>query len=113
MANTFRNAKAVLKDSSTAPTGVTVYTCPAATVTVVIGTQVANVTSSGEEVVVWWTDASDGNAITRLVQDVIVPGQASLAPIAGKLILEAGDTLVAQSENDDAAEITVSVLEIS
>jgi hypothetical protein len=113
MANTFKNAKAVLKDSSTAPTGVTLYTCPSATIAIVVGAQITNVTSAPEEVTVWWVDASDSNAITRLVQDVIVPGQAALAPIAGKLVLEAGDSLVAQSEDDDDAEMTVSVLEIS
>jgi hypothetical protein len=62
---------------------------------------------------VWWTDASDSNAITRLVKDVIVPGQAALAPIAGKLVLEAGDKIRVQGEDNDDAEITVSVLEIS
>lgn len=113
MANTFKNAKAVLKDSTTAPTGVPVYTCPAATVAVVIGCQIANVSAAAEEVQVWWVDSSDSNAVTRLVEDVLVPGKAALAPIAGKLILEAGDSLVAQGEDDDDAEITVSVLEIS
>jgi hypothetical protein len=49
----------------------------------------------------------------RLVKDVIIPAQASLAPIAGKLVLEAGDTLNAIGEDNDDAEIVVSVLEIS
>jgi hypothetical protein len=69
--------------------------------------------AANEEVSVWWTDASDSNAITRLVKDVIVPGQAALAPVAGKLVLEAGDKIRVQGEDNDDAEITVSVLEIS
>jgi hypothetical protein len=108
MAETFKNAKLKVQDTAT-----DVYTCPSATVAIVIGCQVANVSATAEEVAVWWTDASDSNAITRLVKDVIVPGQAALAPIAGKLVLEAGDKIRAQGEDNDDAEITVSVLEIS
>ena len=108
MANTFKNAKAKVQATDT-----TVYTCPAATVAIVIGCQVANVSATNEEVAVWWTDDSDADAITRLVKDVIIPGQAALAPIAGKLVLESGDVIKAIGETNDDAEITVSVLEIS
>jgi hypothetical protein len=108
MANTFKNAKLKVQDTAT-----DVYTVPSATTAIVIGCQVANVSATNEEVSVWWTDASDSNAITRLVKDVIVPGQAALAPIAGKLVLEAGDKIRVQGEDNDDAEITVSVLEIS
>jgi hypothetical protein len=108
MANIFKNAKLKVQDTAT-----DVYTVPSATTAIVIGCQVANVSASAEEVSVWWTDASDSNAITRLVKDVIVPGQAALAPIAGKLVLEAGDKIRVQGEDNDDAEITVSVLEIS
>jgi hypothetical protein len=108
MAETFKNAKLKVQSSAT-----DVYTCPSATVAIVIGCQVANVSATAEEVAVWWTDASDSNAITRLVKDVIIPGKAALAPIAGKLVLEAGDKIRAQGEDNDDAEITVSVLEIS
>jgi len=108
MANTFKNAKLKIQDAAT-----DVYECPSATVAIVLGCQVANVSASAEEVEVWWTDASDSNAITRLVKDVIIPTKASVAPISGKLVLEAGDKIRAIGETDDDAEITVSVLEIS
>jgi hypothetical protein len=108
MANTFKNAK--LKIQSTMGD---VYTCPSATVAIVIGCQVANVSAAPEEVEVVWTDASDADAVTRLVKDVIIPAQAALAPIAGKLVLEAGDKIRAVGETNDDAEIVVSVLEIS
>lgn len=108
MAETFKNAK--LKIQSTASD---VYTCPSATVAIVMGCQVANVSAANEEVSVWWTDSSDSNAITRLVEDVVIPAKASLAPIAGKLVLEAGDKIRASGQTNDDAEITVSVLEIS
>lgn len=108
MAETFKNAKLKIQDSAT-----DVYVVPSATTAIVLGCQVANVSATAEEVIVWWTDASDSNAVTRLVYEVIIPGQASLAPIAGKLVLEAGDKIRAQGETNDDAEITVSVLEIS
>jgi len=108
MANTFKNARAAIQTTTTLA-----YTCPSATVAIVIGCQIANVSAASEEVKVWWTDDSAADAITYLVEDVIIPAQAALAPIAGKLVLEAGDTISASGETNDDAEITVSVLEIS
>jgi hypothetical protein len=108
MANTFKNAKLKIQDTLT-----DVYVCPSATVAIVIGCQVSNVSASPEEVEVIWTDASDADAVTRLVKDVIIPAQAALAPIAGKLVLEAGDKIRAVGETNNDAEIVVSVLEIS
>jgi hypothetical protein len=108
MANTFKNAKLKIQDVAT-----DVYECPAATTAIVMGCQVANVSAAAEEVSVWWTDDSDADAVTRLVKDVSIPAKASLAPIAGKLVLQAGDKIRAQGQTDDDAEITVSVLEIS
>jgi hypothetical protein len=108
MANTFKNAKLKIQDAAT-----DVYECPSATTAIVLGCQVSNVSASAEEVSVWWTDDSDADAVTRLVKDVIVPAKASLAPIAGRLVLQAGDKIRAQGQTNDDAEITVSVLEIS
>jgi len=108
MANNFRNAKLKIQDTMT-----DVYECPVGAISIVIGCQVANVSVANEEVEVIWTDASDGNAVTRLVKDVVIPAKASLAPIAGKLVLEAGDKIRAMGEDNDDAEIVVSVLEIS
>jgi len=110
MPNTFKNARKLLQTT----VGTAVYTCPSATIAVVIGCQVANTsTTTDEEVTVQYTDASAANAITRLVSSVIVPAKASLAPIAGKLVLEAGDTLGGIGQVNNRAEMTVSVLEIS
>jgi hypothetical protein len=108
MPNVFKNARALIQTTTT-----TVYTAPVSTIAIVIGCQIANVSATSEEVKVWWTDDSDADAITYLVEDVIIPIKAALAPIAGKLVLEAGDTISASGETNDDAEITVSVLEIS
>ena len=45
MANTFKNARAVIQTTTTVA-----YTCPAATVAIVVGCQVANVSAASEEV---------------------------------------------------------------
>jgi hypothetical protein len=108
MANTFKNAKLKIQDAAT-----DVYECPSATTAIVLGCQVSNVSATAEEVEVWWTDASDADAVTRLVKDVVIPSQAALSPIAGKLVLEAGDKIRAVGTDNDDAEIVVSVLEIS
>jgi len=108
MANTFKNDGAKIQTTTTVA-----YTCPASTTAIVLQCQVANVSASTEEVSVWWTDDSDGDAIYRLVEDVVIPAQAALAVIAGKLVLEAGDTISCTGQTNDDAEITVSVLEIS
>jgi hypothetical protein len=108
MANTFKNARLLAQT-----TDGDAYTCPSATTAIVLGIQVANVSATSEEVSVWWTDASAADAITRLVKDVVVPAKAALAPVAGKLVLEAGDKIRASGQTNNDAEITVSVLEIS
>jgi hypothetical protein len=109
MAEVFKNAKKKIQTTA----GTAVYTCPSATVAIIIGCQVSNVSATAEEVEVFWIDSSDSNTVTRLVKDVIIPTQAALAPIAGKLVLEAGDSINATGETNNDAEIVVSVLEIS
>jgi hypothetical protein len=108
MAETFKNVRALLADSAT-----DVYTVPAGTVAIVIGAQVANIGSGSNELDFWWTDASAADAITRLGSKIVVPTAAAYEPIGGKLVLEAGDKLRGESENDQELEATVSVLEIS
>lgn len=108
MANTFKNSRALIQTTTT-----TAYTCPSSTTAIVLQCQVANVSAASEEVSVWWTDSSAANAITRLVEDVVIPTKASIAVIAGKLVLEAGDTIACTGQTNNDAEITVSVLQIT
>ncbi len=108
MAETFKNVRALLGDSAT-----DVYTVPAATVAIVIGAQVANIGATSNELDFWWTDSSAADAITRLGSKIVVPAAAAYEPIGGKLVLEAGDKLRGEGENDQELEATVSVLEIS
>jgi Tfp pilus assembly protein PilX len=108
MAENFTNAKAVLADSAT-----TIYTCPAATKAIVIGCQVANISATSKNLSIWWTDSSDTNAITRLGELIALPTQSVYEPVSGKLVLEAGDTIVGTSSVASDLEATVSILEIS
>jgi hypothetical protein len=109
MAATFKNARAALDD--TTPT--VVYTVPAGTTAIVLGCQVSNVSTAPQDLEFWWTDASDTDQITYLAAELEVPAGTSYEPVAGKLVLEAGDTLTGLSENADDLEATVSVLELS
>lgn len=104
----FRNARAVL---GTTPS--VVYEAPPGTTSILLHCQAANVDDEARAVSVWWTDASDGDAQTHLVDTVTVPFDASLEVVTGKLVLEAGDTLTAvQDEDADEVELSVSVLEL-
>jgi hypothetical protein len=108
MAQVFRNARAVLGATAT-----DVYEVPVGTVAIVIGAQVANVGAGSNELEFWWTDASDGDAVTYLGDSVVVPAAAAYEPVGGKLVLEAGDKLRGIAENDEELEATVSVLELT
>lgn len=106
---TFRNSRAVLGD-----TAADVYEAPGGTTAIVLHCQITNRDEANREVSLWWTDASDGDAETYLLDTVVVPEDASLSGVAGKLVLEAGDRLRAvQDEDDDEVEVSVSVLELT
>ena len=107
MANFFKNSRAIVKDADTL-----IYSCPSARTAVIIGLQVSNVTGSTEELDMWWTDASAADAVTYLSDGIEIPTQSAFGPIIGKLVLEGDDKLRGLCLNDDALEVSVSVLEI-
>lgn len=108
MAETFKNAKAALSDSSAA-----IYTVPPGVTSIVIGCQVVNVGTASHDLTLSWTDSSDSDAETFLSQAIPVPDAAAYEPIGGKLVLEAGDIIYGFADTADVLDITVSVLEIS
>jgi hypothetical protein len=94
--------------------GVTAYTCPAGTYAIVIHCQVANVDGTNSaDATVRWTDDSNSDAVTRLANTVPVPADTSLSVLTGKLVLEAGDTIVGVASADGDLELSGSVLEMS
>lgn len=100
MANTFLNYTA----SGVGTTGTTVYTVPASTTAVVIGLNAANVETSQISV-----DAE--LASTFLVKGAPIPANSALSLLDGKIILEAGDTVVVTSDTAASADVILSVLE--
>lgn len=114
MPNTFKNASQVSSISLT-----DVYTCPSTntagnvSAAVVTLLQAANVTNRADVVTIVWTDASNSNAVTRIVNQVPVPAQGSIGCLTGKLVLEPGDKIKAQCGVHQAIEISLSVLETS
>jgi hypothetical protein len=109
MAQIFKNARAVLGTSAT-----DVYEVPANTVAIVVSCQVANVDLNTDRILsLWWTDASNANAVTRLGEGISVPSRSAYEPLGGKLVLEAGDKIRGTGSTATSLEATVSILELS
>ena len=110
MANTYKNKGASL----TATTLTTVYTCPSATVAIVMKINCANTdVSTDTSVSVSWSDAS-ASADFFLCKGTILPMKSSLkVGDEEPIILEAGDTLKVQAGDANKIDVTLAILEIS
>ena len=108
MANTFKN----YTSKSVGTSAATIYTCPSATQTTVIGLTVGNTTSSPITVDVYMTSSA---VDYYLVKGATVPVGGSLVPIGGdqKLVLEAADVLKVISSAASSADVIASLLEIA
>jgi hypothetical protein len=112
MPNTFKNAAQLATVSLT-----DLYTCPSSNTAgtvqagIVFMLQAANVTNLADSVTVVWTDASNGNAVTRLAFQISVPANGSVGLLTGKLPLEPGDKIRAQCGTHQAIEVSLGVLE--
>ena len=100
MANTFKNyVSAAVGTSET-----TVYTVPGSTTSVIIGCNIANVTSSQIRVTVKVAD-------THVVKEVPVPANSAISVLDGKIIAETTDTVKVTSNTAASADVIVSALE--
>tara|TARA_Y100001937_G_scaffold113752_1_gene162784 strand:+ start:305 stop:613 length:309 start_codon:yes stop_codon:yes gene_type:complete len=100
MANTFKNfTSAAVGTSET-----TTYTVPSSTTGVVIGCNVANITSSQIRVTV-------KAAGVHVVKDVPIPANSAISVLDGKIIVETTDTVKVTSNTASSADVIVSVLE--
>lgn len=106
MANTFKNVVYEVTGAYAAA-----YTCPSLTTAIIIGCQASN--KSNTAAVEFGLQINDGVDTEFLVNDVTIPQDASLAPIAGKLVLEAGDALEAKTGTTADVGLVISILEIS
>ena len=108
MANTFKNYFSKNVGTSAA----TVYTCPSATQTTVIGLSVANTSASPITTDVYITSSS---VDYYLIKSGVVPVGGSLVVVGGdqKVVLEAADVLKVLTSAASSADVVASVLEIN
>lgn len=107
MANTFKNY--TQKAVGTSP--VTLYTVGAGVQSTVIGMTISNVIATTISVSV----GIGTSPTVWLVKDATIAPGGSFVPIGGeqKLVLEATDTLVANTSVASSADVIVSVLEVN
>ena len=101
MPNTFKRYPS---SASVGTTAETVYTVAASTTSVLIGVNLANVTTAQIKVDVQ-------AAGVYIVKGVPIPANASLSALDGKIILEAADTVVVTSNTASSCDVLLSVLE--
>lgn len=102
MANTFKNYTGTATQA-----GATLYTVPGGTVGVIIGLVAANKTLSSDTISLQLNS-------TYIVKDAPLPVGSTLSALDGKIIAEAGDTIVATAgDSDNSVDIIISVLEQS
>lgn len=104
MVNEFKRITANLTNTLT-----TLYTVPAGKTVIVIGCQASNIRSSGNTTVT--VALHDGTAERTLVNAAVVPVNAALNPISGKLVMVAGDTFRARAFANSEAQLVLSILE--
>ena len=109
MANAFKT----VTDTAVGTSPATIYTCPAATETTIIGLNVANILSVSITVDVQ-LENDDGDNV-YIVKSAIVPVGSSLVAAGGdqKIVMNAADILKVTASQESAADVTLSVLEIS
>lgn len=108
MANTFKNY--LSKDVGTS--AATIYTCPSATQTTIIGLSVANTTASPITADAYLTS---GGTDYYLIKSGIVPVGGALVVVGGdqKVVLEATDVLKVVASAAASADVVCSLLEIA
>ena len=108
MANTFKNYLSKNIGTSAA----TIYTCPAATQTTLIGLSIANTSASPITTDVYITS---GGVDYYLIKAGVVPVGGSLVIVGGdqKVVLEAADVLKALTSAASSADGVASLLEIT
>jgi hypothetical protein len=109
MANSFKISTA----AAIGAVETTVYTCPAATQTTLIGMSVANITAAAISVDVRFEN-NDGDNI-YIVKAAPVPVGSSLVVIGGdqKVVMEPSDIIKVTSNAASSADVALSMLEIT
>lgn len=100
-------------DTGVGTSNADVYTCPSSTETTIIGLNIANILTVSITVNVQLIN-NDGDNV-HIVKNAIVPVGSSLVAVGGdqKIVLNASDILRITASQASAADVTVSLLEIS
>ena len=109
MANAFKT----FTNTAVGTSNTDVYTCPSATETTIIGLNIANILAVSITVNVQLIN-SDGDNV-HIVKSAIVPVGSSLVAVGGdqKIVMNASDILRITASQASAADVTLSVLEIT
>jgi len=101
--NFFRNVTVDLTTSSE-----TIYTAPVGFSAIVLMAQISNITSNPYAANV---AVLSNSTETSLVTGFAIPANDAAAVLTGKLVLEAGQSLVASANNNSSLEMVLSILE--
>jgi hypothetical protein len=109
MANAFKT----FTDTAVGTSPATIYTCPASTETTIIGLNVSNILTVSITVDVQLENADGDNVY--IVKSAIVPVGSSLVACGGdqKIVMNASDVLKVTASQASAADVTLSILEIT
>jgi len=109
MANAFKT----VTDTAVGTSAATIYTCPSATETTIIGMNVANILTSSITVDIQ-LENNDGDNV-YILKDAIVPVGSALVAVGGdqKIVMNASDVLKVTASQASAADVTLSILEIT
>ena len=108
MANTFKLKTKANVGVTTTP----VYVVPSATTTVVIGVTLANTSGQGINVGVGINRGSQDDI--SVLKNVPIPQGSSLEFMQGnKVVLEATDTLTAESDVNNSLDVALTIMEIT
>ena len=109
MANTFRP----FTDTAVGTSAATSYTVPSATATTIIGLNISNILTVGITVDIQ-LENNDGDNV-YILKDAPVPVGGALVAVGGdqKIVMNASDVLKVTASQASAADVIVSVLEIT
>jgi hypothetical protein len=98
--------------ASVGVTSTSIYTVPASTTTTIIGITLANISGSGINVGVGVSRISQDSV--KLLKDAPIPQGSTLEFMQGnKIVLEATDTLIVNSDTNNSLDVSVNILEMT
>ena len=115
MANTFK-LKTFEQGATAVNTNIATYTVPASTTTIIIGLTISNITGNSITVdaqIVSTTNDVTTNVSSYIGKDLPIPSGSALDVLAGKVVLQTGDTIVVQSDTLASVNISMCIMEIT